>query len=610
MTTTKNPAASTRVSGVSAREQIRRNWPYEVVFLGLVAVAALVVLSPVLRRSGWPLNEGSTGPLLLVQIYAAHFRHHDFFPVWSSTDAFGLGSPILLYYHRTFFYVAGMLLAVTGISLKSAVVVTLALFMGVGAYGMRLAIGVVTDSRFLCVVGSLGFLFTNYAFSDWLDPKGDLAEFSALMLVPWLLYCCLRLVTDRHASLLFVPVVVLVVFTHTAIALLSLIALGMALVTIAVVAGWSGLRTIAPRVAVIALATAVLLTPLLLAAYRFARFYDPQTKNTAFGQLSTSQFVGFGYYFYDGSHRWFVPPKGHAFVQIDYAIWVPLVCALGAVVVYGVVRAARGTGRVLSCPTVPPATLFLLASFAAYLFLQMRISAFVYRLVHPLQIISYPWRMMAFLTPIGILLVAVVADRGMHRFHLRRELWWALGAGWLGSMVLLSPIFSSVSAPLAAPNQFTVMGAFIPPAHIDYNKFHGFFMGAWVGEIYPEFLPKVLGPDGREVSNDHPLYQQIKERNGGGASLSKVPCTVVGPSDADFESSELTFAVTCRGRTRLALPVSVNPASTVFVSVAGGRPHQVPYSSIVTDPRMVISVATSRPETVVVHLPDLWRVLF
>jgi hypothetical protein len=178
---------------------IQRRWVYEVGYAALIVAASALVLSPVLRRSGWPLNQGSTAPLLLVQIYAAHFRHLDFLPVWSSSDGFAMGSPVLLYYHRDFFYIAGFIYAFFG-GLKASVVATIAVFLAVGAYGMRQVLGVVTNSRLLCTVGSVGFLFTNYVFTDWLDPRGDLAEFSASMIVPWLLYWCVNLVKYRRVS--------------------------------------------------------------------------------------------------------------------------------------------------------------------------------------------------------------------------------------------------------------------------------------------------------------------------------------------------------------------------------------------------------------------------
>ncbi len=82
-----------------------------------------------------------------------------------------MGTPILLYYQRTFFYVAGIIYILIGGELKPAVVVTIAIFLAVGAYGMRSALGVITSSRLFSTVGSLGFLFANYVFTGWFDPR-------------------------------------------------------------------------------------------------------------------------------------------------------------------------------------------------------------------------------------------------------------------------------------------------------------------------------------------------------------------------------------------------------------------------------------------------------
>ena len=71
-----------------------------------------------------------------------------------------MGSPVLLYYHRDLLYIAGFIYAFFG-GLKASVVATIAVFLAVGAYGMRQVLGVVTNSRLLCTVGSVGFLFTN-----------------------------------------------------------------------------------------------------------------------------------------------------------------------------------------------------------------------------------------------------------------------------------------------------------------------------------------------------------------------------------------------------------------------------------------------------------------
>ena len=289
--------------GIRAQLSSRPKVAFQVGYAGIVLVAVVLVLAPVWTRSGWPLNQGTTAPLLLVQIYAAHFRHLDFFPVWSSTDGIGLGSPILLYYHRLFYYIAGLIYTIAGGGLKQSVELTIAAFLVVGAYGMRRAIGVVTESRLVCVVGSIGFLFTNYVFTDWLDPRGDLGEFSALMLVPWLLYWCLNLVKWHRVSFSLIPVVVLLVNAHSAIALTSLFTLAVALVVFAIVVGLKGLRLVSWRLLICFVATALLLAPLLVAQLRFSGAYDPATKNEA-ALAIWDQFIGFGRYLVDAAYRW------------------------------------------------------------------------------------------------------------------------------------------------------------------------------------------------------------------------------------------------------------------------------------------------------------------
>jgi hypothetical protein len=166
-------------------------------------------------------------------------------------------------------------------------------------------------------------------FTDWLGPRGDLAEFSALMIVPWLLYWCLNVVKNRRVSFVLIPVVALLVNAHSAIALISLFTLVIALATFAVEAGFQGLRAVAWRLVIAVGGATLIAAPILVAELKFSQFYDPQTKNTAFGYAISQQFVSFGSYFYDGTHRWLdlYAQNVHDFVQIDFAIWVPIAAA-------------------------------------------------------------------------------------------------------------------------------------------------------------------------------------------------------------------------------------------------------------------------------------------
>ena len=419
-----------------------RKWVYEGAYAIIVLGAAALILSLVGRGSGWPIGAAFNNELILVPIYAAHFRHLDFFPVWSSSDGLGLGTPVLLFYHKAFFYVAGFVFILCGGALKQTLIITIAVFLVVGAYGMRQALTLVTDSRLLQTVGSVGFLFTNYVFTDWLT-RGDLPEFSAMMIVPWLLYWCLNLVKNRRVSLVLIPVLALLVDAHSAIGLISVITLAITMITFLAVAGMQGLRAIAPRLIVAVGGATVLLAPTLLAEVKFGQAFDPESKVTLYGKVA-SQFVGFGSYFYDGSYRWLAYNGLHNFVQIDFAVWIPLAIALlGAVALWVATRTrpdrARGA-RDLHTPSI----VMLLACLGVYLFLQLPASLWLYQLLSPLQVVAYPYRMLTFITPIGVILVIAAANY-LFRNYPASLIPKVVAVLWLVALIVLSPITSTWS---------------------------------------------------------------------------------------------------------------------------------------------------------------------
>jgi len=591
---------------VRFRTLFERRWAFELAYLVAVVLAVSLILSIVGRRSGWPLSQAFENELILVQQYAAHFRHLDFFPVWSSSDGLGLGTPALLFYQKTFFYVSGLLFILFGGALKATLVVSIGLFMIVGAYGMRWALKVVTKSRLLWTVGSIGFLFTNYVFTDWL-PRGDLPEFAAMMIVPWLLYWCLNLVVNRRASLLLIVIVPALVDAHSAIGLLSVFTLATAGITFLAVGGWRGLRTIWSRLAISVGGAVVLLAPTLLAELDFSANYDPATKVTTYGHVY-ADFVPVSRYFLNGGYDW-LSNTPNLDLQIDFAIWVPIAAALLGLAAYLTVsRPGHRRWQWLRGVSIP-GLVFLGASALIYLFLQLHVSYGIYEVLSPLQTIAYPYRMLTFITPIGVILVVIIGDLGLRRFPTNR-LVRIVPVLWLVSLIALSPLtftWTTNYALLAAPGQFPRTTLSTPPDPIDLQHYKGLFTFS-NGILYDEYLPRVILSDGSELLDDGPLYVRLHQHQDGSASLSDVPCDVVVPSAVPLETLRLTFRVTCAGPSRVALPVSYNASSSLFVD-NGGRLQEIPYYSSTHDPRIIVNIATSRPETIVVDLPTLWGVL-
>jgi hypothetical protein len=353
---------------------------------------------------------------------------------------------------------------------------------------------------------------------------------------------------------------------------------------------------------------AVLLAPTLLAELRFAQYYDPASKVTYDATISTD-FSPFGSYFYDGTYRWLGNNPHHQFVQIDFALWIPIAIALVGVMALWVVSGRRPDQTLAAGGLHVPCILLLLASLCVYMFFQLPISLGLYNFLSPLLAIDYPYRMLTFISPICVILVVAIASY-FFRTCPASVIPKVVAVVWLASLIAVSPLTSTWTASygvLQSPGRFYDVTYSEPPQYLDYQTYKGLY--SFSGVLFAEYLPKIYNSRGQELSDDVPLYTQLHDHQNGAASLSTVPCQVVVPTRSALESLQLTFKVSCRGVTRLALPVTFNAYSSVFIKGRGGTLHPIPYFHSATDPRMIIDVHSSKTELIEVHLPTLWGVL-
>jgi hypothetical protein len=593
----------------------RIDWTYELVFLVVVLGAAALALSLAGRRPGWSIGQTPPDPLL-VQIYAAHFRHGDFYPVWSSSDAYGMGTPVLLFYQRAFFTVGGLVFIVLGGALKPTLVVTVGIFMVIGAYGMRKALSLVTESRLLVVVGSAGFLLSNWTFSEWLT-RADLAEFSALMLVPWLIFWCLTLIRDRRWSWSIVPVIVGLVWAHNTVALLAIILLAVTAVAFLACYRLAGLRAVAFRLVVSVGLTGLILAPGLLAEVKMGKYYDPATAITNYNAfVSSFTFVKPWAVLFNPTYHWLSRTnniKNNPFdldLQIDVGVTLLLLLGLFTALVLWIRKHVER-----AAPEVPNvnrvAVTVLVVSFAIYQLMQFRFSLSVWTAFWQLKVLGYPFRMMTFSIPLAFVLAAVVADWYLRLYRSRRpKLSWRLPATiaalWLVLLVVLSPIAAREPAPLAAIYPYA---PFAPIDVLTEPKVTTFDTNP-LGPLFAEYLPKVDSSNGHALEFEFPLYERLHRNHTEATSLSSVHCTVTQTTGTQFESLEATYRVACAGPTRLALPISFNPYTTVTERTTGSRSAPIAVLHAPTDPRIIINVSTEGTHSFTVHLPTLSGILF
>jgi hypothetical protein len=119
-------------------------------------------------------------------VYAKHFQFSDLVPVWSSSDNFGMGSPLPSLYHRLFYILSGFVYAVTNNS-KVAIALSLIIFTAIGVCFVFLTLRSFHCSQQIAIIGASTLPFLNYSVTNWLV-RGAMAEYSAMMLIPLVLY--------------------------------------------------------------------------------------------------------------------------------------------------------------------------------------------------------------------------------------------------------------------------------------------------------------------------------------------------------------------------------------------------------------------------------------
>jgi hypothetical protein len=555
--------------------------------LGAFLAAALLALWPVMHRPGWPLNHEQGAMFARTAIYAEHLRHLDFLPVWSDSVAWGMGTPLPAFYHRLFYWLSGGLVLI-GWSPKDAVIGALLGFMLVGMYGMRFCLHRLGIQSHIANLGAITLIFSTYASTDWLV-RGAVAEFTGMMLVPWIIWWALDLVDTGRVGLHIAPIIALAYLAHNIVAFYGLLIVTGAFVVAVIIHG-NRLAMALRFVLAIGLTFAALL-PLLLVLRPFAADYD-------IGQivppslLPKNQLHPMGQYFHDPHYRWSTTNYIDYTVGVGLVLWLALALLLIGRAVAFVLRRGQAPVR----PFLSRSEVLLAGLVAVLLALQTKTLVEVYDLPG-FKFIQFPWRLLAFLTPALILLVFSLAARSASA--VAGPLRFAAGPALTVACGLL--VFAMVAAsPLGSERVTGVRVNAYTKANIENHN--GSILG---DDLMPvgEYLTVVHDGGGALAATDvYNTYRALAANNGGLQVLSG-PCSVREPHRT-FEASKRTFALTCTGPGVVALPVSYNSVSTVRLAGEKLRYHRVD-----RDPRIVVDIPGATSGQLTVDLPTLWRIL-
>ncbi|MFP4281115.1 MAG: hypothetical protein ACLFU2_00690 [Opitutales bacterium] len=522
-------------------------------WLGARLLALLLILafvSPVLWREGWPRDHEWRRNFDRIEVYAQHFARGELFPVWSDSAVVGYGGPFPIYYHKLFYYPAGML-RLLGVSLKGAVVLTLAGFAWLGLAGMQRVLdrwqrgppAVVT-------LVAAGFLFSSYAYQLWVV-RGAYAEFSAMMLVPWGLLWCWEVIErpgERRWGWMGMALFPALYFAHSIIFFYFA-----GPVVVAVLIGWG--RCAAKRGFAVRM--------LALGAWFFL-LVGPV--------IGLQQVLGEGFGVFEGillyraeEHIW---PLSALWWTPDFAWgerWRPLSLAFNPVSLAGVglgvgwlgvkLWQGRGSWRSPSAEAMLERRRWLagigfLAFGLYYVFWMSPLARPLYAAWEAFSLLQFPFRLLCFLTAA----VPVFLWIGVGRWVAGRRT--PVVAGVFGGYALLFALFS----PWVHPIRYEWM----PRAEIEHV--YGPETTIWVG--YAEYAPRI-GERDSHGRMDRLRFELLPHP--GTRAWETDAYAVARIDDGGFEAGKRRYRVIAEQDATVVLPIAYSPFLRVFAESGEGR---------------------------------------
>ena len=378
--------------------------------LTLVCLCALTVL-PIAVRPGWPLNHDRLALFERVEIFRREFAAGHVFPLWTPFCSNGHGSPVPFIYHRLFNSVAGVLALVFGTVRGTALAIVVSL--SVGALGMSACARALGLPPWLRLWAGALLPIAHYTFVNWLV-RGSAAELTAGMLGTWLLYVCLRMQAGHPFGLRLGVVLVLIFYAHVVIFVYAMILIAIAtLFTLRFEPG-----ELAESAQHLAKGVGIALAIVLAFAGPYAAALVLIGREFSLHRLSDfvpqEHFSPIAHYLVD-PYAW-----GETYDGISVEIGRFLVLGLALASILNLTTRDWFRDR---------AFLTLASALATYFALQTPLAAAFYEAIPATQIIQFPWRLMVFITPLCILLLARLANGLIERGGVHARMALAIVAG-------------------------------------------------------------------------------------------------------------------------------------------------------------------------------------
>lgn len=350
-----------------------------------------------INRSGWPLNHEWFAWKFRTVAYVLHFYQWDFFPYWSSGEVFGHGAPMPLYYHKLFYQLSASVYILTG-SIKASNVISLVIFGGVGVIGIYKTFRLWKLNQWAALFLALTFLFQNYTLTDWFI-RGAFAEYSALMLAPWILYWSVKFVKKEVFTLDIAIILFLTYMAHSIIAYYGIFIIALSILIVLIKRKFE-LSYVLKTVKKAALSAFLFFLPLsiyFIPMLKLHEVYDP-------GKIKLDMqgyFWPLANYFYSPEYNWSTW-EGYS-VYLNPTLYSSLIFLLGLFIYQAVKRNFSWSDA--KDLLLNPVFLLLSLALLFYFALQSSLLYSFYLIFPGADFIQFPWRLLTFIQALFLLLI-------------------------------------------------------------------------------------------------------------------------------------------------------------------------------------------------------------
>ena len=536
--------------------------------IALVAIA--INLTPYYLMNGWPLNHEGLAWKMRTIVWAQHLYHLDLIPIWSSSDAYGMGSPILAYYHKLFYYLSGFIYLVGG-SVLIALLIATGAFYSIGMAGMYACFRRFELNRYSSVLLAACLIYMSYTVSN-VSVRGAFSEFSAMMLVPWVVYWCIRVLQDRRWNYWIVPILFLLFLAHTIIlyySMLILVATGAAFVLdrkIAVAGKLDFVKRATAGAGLLTLLIGIYLVPW----FGLSEHYDVSSIRLR-GFTPEFQLPRWIEYFFYENFAWY--SLGHIDYRINPPIFIfPLVALLYIGHAWLTDTSGKHQSLLRETRQITYPVLLVVGMLIFFYLLNTRFGLPFYARVPCADYIQFPWRLLTFISVFYLLLT--------------------------GLTLRLVEKLSGVELPILPLLVFAMLVFYYPMFH--YKNVNGHFTSkdlayepgdpvgvTGIGEYYPVF-PERNGLIQRNKIHQH--FQDLARRGVEFVDTAHSRDDVALLEQDPLEPRYALYRVRLTTPLTVILPYNHSGMETAEVMYSSAKGQAVPVFRTADDPRMRVAL--------------------